>query len=298
MGEHAVFMDVKRFAVHDGPGIRTTIFLKGCPLKCLWCHNPEGILGKPQLSFYEHKCINCGECIKVCPTNAHSFSRDIHMFDYSKCRACGECEKVCLGDALKLYGKEFSVEEAVSAVLEDKDFFGETGGVTLSGGEPMLQVGFVSQFLTAVKKHNIHTAIDTSGCVPWEYYEQIVDTTDLFLYDVKHMDSNIHRSLTGKGNERILENLRKLSERRKRIEIRIPLIPGCNDTIENLTKVGEFLSTLCIEKVRVLPYHSMARIKYKALNMEDTMPNVMSPTDDQVQSAIEVLRRWGLNVTR
>lgn len=286
--------DVKRFAVHDGPGVRTTFFLKGCSLRCVWCHNPEGISAKPQLAFYAHRCVSCGECERVCPSGAHTESSGGHVYERQACRACGQCEAVCLGEALKQYGRAVSVDEAVRLALEDRDYYADTGGVTLSGGEPMRQAAFVEAALSALRRHGIHTAVDTCGCAPWEAYERILPLADMFLYDIKHIEPQRHRELTGQGNEAILRNLRALSEAGARVEVRIPLVPGCNDDIRTLEGIGTFLRTLRLERVKVLPYHALARSKYRALGLHDTMPQVESPTDERVREVAALLRAHGV----
>lgn len=285
-------MDVKRFAVHDGPGIRTTLFLKGCSLKCIWCHNPEGISYKPQLAYYTHKCIGCGECVPVCSNQAHTIGQNGHQLNRECCNGCGNCEAVCLGEALKLFGKEITVEEAVRIVLEDRVFYAKDGGVTLSGGEPLLQAEFCAAVASALREHHIGTAIDTCGCVPWSAFERLLPLSDIFLFDMKHIDPDAHRKLTGQDNALILDNLRKLSDAGARIEIRMPLVPGCNDSDETLDGIGRFLSEIHIEKMRILPYHSMARSKYAALGLEDTMPNVPSPDDAAIARAVACLQRY------
>ncbi|MBQ3090843.1 MAG: glycyl-radical enzyme activating protein [Oscillospiraceae bacterium] len=292
----AMLMDVKRFAIHDGPGIRTTLFLKGCPLKCVWCHNPEGIWPKPQMAYYLHKCIDCGECVSVCPTGAQTMTEEgRHSFDRERCIACGACAEVCLGEAMLRYGRTVDLEQALAIALEDAAFYGSTGGVTVSGGEPLLQAEFVAELLTALKARGIHTAVDTCGCVPWEKVEKVLPCTDMFLYDIKHMDPRQHRQLTGRSNERILSNLIRLSELGARIEVRFPMVPGCNDDMEQIAQMGVFLSGLHIERVKVLAYHSMARAKYAALGAEDTMPRVDTPTSDEMRAAVEQLRQMGVN---
>ncbi len=288
-------LEVKRFAVHDGPGIRTTLFLKGCPLHCLWCHNPESIASRPQLAYYAHKCIHCGECTAVCPTGAHTMKNGKHVFDRTRCRVCGKCETVCLGKALRFYGSQVTVEEALNLALEDRDFFGADGGVTLSGGEPLVQPEFCFELLTALKREGIDTAVDTCGCVGWEVLEKMLPVTDWFLVDFKHPDSATHKKLTGQGNELILANLRRLSEEGAWIEIRIPLVPGCNDSEPDLRAAGEILGKLRIERVKILPYHDMARSKYAALGMPDTLPDVVPPNDAALHRAVAILCEYGLN---
>jgi len=290
----AMIFDVKRFAVHDGPGVRTTLFLKGCPLHCLWCHNPESIAPSPQLGYYAHKCIDCSECAKVCPTHAHTMMGGKHRFDRAKCQACGLCESVCLGGALRLYGQTVTLPEALGLVLADRDFYGDTGGVTLSGGEPLLQSGFCRELLKQLKAANIHTAVDTCLYVKWPVIEEVRPFTDLFLVDLKHLDSARHRQLTGRGNELILDNLRQLAATGAGIEIRIPLIPGGNDDDANLLASGKLLDELHIKNVRLLPYHEMARSKYAALAMPDTMPQ--AELGRNMEHYTRLLRQFGLTI--
>lgn len=266
--------DVKRFAVHDGPGIRTTVFLKGCPLKCKWCHNPEGISPERQLSFLTHKCVNCGACANVCPNRANIIDDGIHKLIRKNCTLCGECVKVCFAGALKLYGVKMTACEVAEIVLEDRDFYRNSGGgLTVSGGEPLLQPEFIGELFSIVKGYDVHTAVDVCGAVPWSNIEKILDTTDLFLYDLKHPDPQAHKEGTGKDNILILENLRRLSDCGKSIEVRIPLIPGYNDTEENLRRAEKILSEIkTLTKTVILPYNDYARTKYTALDMPDTMP--------------------------
>lgn len=287
----------KRFAVHDGPGIRTTFFIKGCPLKCLWCHNPESISRLPQIAFIEHKCINCGECIGACPSNAHVMQEQKHIFLHQNCTKCLKCTELCTAEAMKLYGKETTVQEALELALEDIDFYKESGGgVTLSGGEPLTQSEFTFALLAALKEKSIHTALDTCCFVQQEKLQQSLPLTDIFLVDFKHANPEMHRKLTGQSNEIIKQNLQFLSDNNAKIEIRIPLVPNCNTDNVNIHETGKFLSTLNIETVKLLSYHSMARSKYVSLNMPDTMPITAPPSNEMIAEISDILKSCGLNV--
>ena len=203
----ATVSDIKRFAVHDGDGIRTTVFLKGCPLKCVWCHNPESISFNTQIAFYQNKCIGCGACTQVCPSAAHGIIDADHVFERSLCIGCGRCEKVCLGEALKFYGREMTVSELLPILLEDKVFYETSGGgVTISGGECLCHADFCAELLKSLKREGINTAVDTCGFVPKVALEKIAPFTDMFLYDIKALDEHVHIRCTGKSNKLILEN--------------------------------------------------------------------------------------------
>ena len=261
----ALISDIKRFAVHDGDGIRTTVFFKGCPLKCVWCHNPESLSFKPQVAFYENKCIGCGECQRE-----------------------GFTPEACLGEAKILYGKEVTVEELLPKLLEDKDFYETSGGgVTLSGGECLCQADFCADLLKALKNEGIHTAVDTCGFVSRDAIDQVLPYTDIFLYDIKAIDEEVHIKCTGQPNEIILENLKYIDSCNKSIEIRIPYVPEYNS--DQIEKIAEFLKPLKnIKKVNVLPYHNYAGSKYAALHMENTLPRIL-PTDEEIKKAEEML---------
>ena len=262
----ATIFEIKRFAVHDGDGIRTTVFFKGCPLRCVWCHNPEGLTAAPQIARYEHKCIGCGECKK------DNFTAED-----------------CLGEATVLYGKEVTLDELLPILLEDKDFYENSGGgVTLSGGECLIQADFCAELLKELKKQGIHTAVDTCGFVSKNALDKVIPYTDVFLYDVKAYDENVHIKCTGVSNKQILENLKYLDSIGKDIEIRIPYVPDFNDG--QIEKIACFLAPLKkITKIRVLPYHNYAGSKYKALNLPNALPNRL-PTDEEIQRAAEKIK--------
>jgi len=274
-----IVSDFKRMSVHDGPGIRTTVFLKGCPLRCLWCHNPENLTVRPSVSLTRKLCIGCGMCISACPQGVHSLREGARSLHREACTGCGKCVDACLPGALTLYGRPMSAEETAKRLLEDRTFYAESGGgVTFSGGEPMLQSEFLVETMRLLKAEGIHIAVDTCGDVPWQHFASVLPYVDLFLYDVKHMDDELHRRGTGAGNERILANLHALSEAGAAVEIRTPVIPGYNDASEHLTAVASLLAELDgVTAWRLLPYHSMAKGKYEALDMAYPMPETAMP---------------------
>lgn len=282
----ATIFEIKRFAVHDGDGIRTTVFFKGCPLRCVWCHNPEGLMRKKQLALYHHKCIGCMECATVCPTNAHTMRDDTHIFDRERCITCGKCAEVCLGEALTLYGKEVTVEDLLPILLADREFYENSdGGVTLSGGECLMQADFCRDLLCALKSEGIHTAVDTSGYVPRKAIEAVAPYTDIFLYDLKAYSEDTHIRATGQSNKIILENLRYLDNLGKAVEIRIPYVPEFN--VDEMDDIARFLAPLShITMVRILPYHAYAKSKYRSLDMDEQMPKTV-PTDEEMKAVRE-----------
>lgn len=292
----ATIFDIKRFAVHDGDGIRTTVFFKGCPLRCRWCHNPEGLTGAPVLARYTHLCTFCGACQKVCERGVHTVSGDeqTHTLDRERCVKCGACVSVCPANALRIYGRRVSVADLMPDLLADRLFYEESGGgVTLSGGECLLQADFCAELLQALKAESISTAVDTSGVVPEAAIRKVLPYTDRFLYDIKHMDPARHKEGTGMDNRQILDNLEMLFREGASVEIRIPFIPAYNGDM--MDAVGRFLADRpTLYGVRVLRYHNYASSKYLALDLPDTLPPL--PEDDGIAEAKETLRRYGVRV--
>ena len=250
----AFIFDIQRNSFVDGPGIRTTVFFKGCNLKCAWCHNPESQSPKPQMMFYRDKCTGCGKCKEICPTP-------------DNCILCGKCTFYCPADARKICGKKYTVDEVFAEIIKDKAYYDNSdGGVTFSGGECMLQIDFLAEILKKCKENGIHTAVDTAGHIPFESFKKILPYTDLFLYDIKIFDTQKHKQYVGVGNELILENLKKLFKANAKIWIRIPIIPDVNDSIEEMQLIRDFLDKNGKpEKIELLPYHAMGENKYSAI---------------------------------
>ena len=262
--------DIKKFAIHDGPGIRTTVFLKGCPLQCLWCHNPESQAGEPAISFMPEKCIGCGWCFEVCPQHCHSMYGDQHVFDRDQCTACGKCTEQCYAQALEIIGKEKNVTEVITEVMQDKAFYDNSGGgITISGGEPMAQFEFTKALLMEAKKHGLHTCLDTCGYTEFKKYKEILENVDIFLYDLKETDPFRHKEYTGVGLDLILENLQKLDDAGAKIYLRCPLIPGMNtrtEHIEAIAKIAKKLNNLL--EIDIMPYHPLGESKQKRLGLQ------------------------------
>jgi len=243
--------DIQKFSVQDGPGLRTTVFFKGCSLRCRWCHNPESWLPAPQLLYFQDKCTGCGVCRQVCSSET--------------CTLCGACAETCIAGARSLRGREYTVEEVMTLIRKDIPFYEKSGGgVTCSGGECMLQPAFLKGLLQACRKEGISTAVDTAGCVPYKHFEQILPDTDLFLYDIKCISPELHKEFTGADNGVILENYRRLLAAGAPVWVRIPVIPGFNHTPEEMEKLRAFLSQYRPQKVELLPYHALGVSKHRA----------------------------------
>ena len=288
--------DIQRFCMHDGPGVRTTVFFKGCPLSCAWCHNPETQSAKAELLFYRNKCIGCTACA-VCENEVHVFA-DAHRLDRERCIACGTCVSACPTGALELCGSEYDADTLLQLVQKDRAFFGASGGVTLSGGEPLMQSETVA-FLKLCKEHGISTAVETCGAVSWETMAPVLENTDIVLYDIKQMDSALHKQYTGVGNERILENLQNISEKTNcTIIVRCPVIPPCNDSAENFHALGRFLTEkkIRVSEINLLPYHNMGEGKREQLEPGTEGFTSHTPTKEEMEAHRDILRGYGFIV--
>lgn len=289
----AIVAGIKRSAVHDGAGLRTTVFFKGCPLKCVWCHNPEGIGFKPQIGFYKEKCMGCGSCVTECKKGAIRMENGRPVTDRSLCDGCMDCTAYCPGDAREGYGRSWSLEALLEKVLQDRFFYQNSGGgVTVSGGECLAQPEFVIAFAKALFEQGISVDVDTCGDVKQEIFTRIAPYTDTFLYDIKAIDPQVHKKCTARENGRILENLKYLCSIGAKVEIRYPYVPGWNDT--ECEAIGAFLKDLPITKIKVLGYHNFADGKYDALDLPNTLPDVTVLPED-VDKPVAVLRSFGLN---
>lgn len=290
-------LNVQKYSIHDGPGIRTTIFLKGCPLACWWCHNPESLSAKTEIVFLLNKCIGCGDCTKICPNAAITLTSQGVEKDGIKCSLCEMCVEACPTGAMEKLGHKKTVAEVMREIEKDSIFYEESGGgVTFSGGEALHQLEFLDALLTACKAKGIHTALDTSGYASWESIARIADKVDLFLYDIKLMDEEQHKQYTGVSNKPILENLEKLAAAQHRIWIRIPVIPGINDDEKNIKALGEFLSSLNLRDVYLLPYHNIAIDKYARLGKTYHLPDLASLSPSQMDHAAQSLKAFSLHI--
>ena len=279
MSLSATIFDIQRGSYVDGPGIRTTVFMKGCNLDCAWCHNPESQNAKPQRMFYKNKCVLCGKCVTVCPSGALTFDNS-PVLNPEKCTLCGKCALWCPADAISVCGKTMDTETVFREVRKDKAFYETSGGgVTVSGGECMLYPDFVAELLDKCKKDGIGTAVDTAGNVPFESLEKVIPFTDIFLYDIKCVTPEAHKKFTGIVNNRILDNYKLLISLGKRVIVRVPMTTECSANDEEFPKIAAFLNEYKPEKVELLPYHALGENKYRAIGREPEIFHAPSKED-------------------
>jgi len=293
-----LIFDIHKYAIHDGPGIRTTVFLKGCPLKCWWCHNPESQSSCIQIIYRQERCIRCGSCLETCPQGALQEKQNVITLDERLCDICGDCVKICYADARQLVGKEMSTSQVMAEIISDIPFFDQSGGgVTFSGGEPLFQSDFLLSLLQACKEQDIHTVLDTCGFSSWETLELIRPWVDLFYYDLKMIDAKEHYIFTGVSNQNILVNLQRLSQHGHHIILRLPILPGINDDEKSIFKVGAFAASLPhLDRVDILPYHRIGLDKYDRLNIPYKLPDLPQPSDDKINAVAQILSEFGLTV--
>jgi pyruvate formate lyase activating enzyme len=309
LDESGIISSIQRFSVHDGPGIRTTIFFKGCPLGCYWCHNPEAIHSGREIRYFAAKCIGCGTCLEICEHGGHVFEADGHIYLRDQCIACGECVEGCYAGALELAGERMTVQQVMGEILLDAPFYQKNnGGITLSGGEPLGQRKFAAAILHYCKSLDIHTAVETSGAFPWSCFQDLLPLTDYWIMDIKHVNDKAHKAATGCSNRLILENAHRLALTDKPLLIHIPVIPTFNDTEGTVKAIGEFVRGLVEQRceclggnvespgisVELLRFHRMAIDKYESLDIEYKAGSLEPPTRSEMRRFEEIIRSCGL----
>jgi pyruvate formate lyase activating enzyme len=293
-----IIFDIERFSIHDGPGIRSTVFFKGCPLNCWWCHNPESQAPEQEMWYWSRRCIRCGACLQACSPGAISLSGDLMITDETLCTACGDCVQACQAEAREMVGRRVTAAEVMVEVEKDIVFYDESGGgVTFSGGEPLMQPEFLYALLQDCKEKEIRTAVDTSGLAAWKTLQRISQSADLILYDLKLMDDASHRRFTGVSNELILSNLQSLASQGSAIAVRVPIIPGVNDDSTNLSRTGEFVASLArVPPISLLPYHKAGVDKYARLKKNYSLPEIQTPSDERMAEIAAMMMGFGLTV--
>ncbi|MGQ9559850.1 MAG: glycyl-radical enzyme activating protein [Candidatus Oleimicrobiaceae bacterium] len=304
-----IVFNIQRYSIRDGPGIRTTVFLKGCPLRCFWCHNPEGLNSRVEIMYHPRRCIGCGACVRACTQAAHALDKGRHRFSRRRCQGCGECAAVCPTQALVRCGQHMSSEEVVAEALRDVLFYRTSqGGVTVSGGEPLQQAQFAAAILKRCKEAGVHTALDTSGVGEWEQLATLLPVTDLVILDIKHVDSKKHREATGASCSDILANAARLMRTKVGLLIRIPVVPGFNDGRADMHAIVDVLHAMAMESdrgwgrgearlaVELLPFHKLAAEKYHALGRRYRATRLEPPSEQSVKVLREMFAACGFSV--
>jgi len=293
-----IITTIQRMSIHDGPGIRTTIFMKGCNLRCEWCHNPETWSNKNQLQYFQDKCLNCKECINTCRIDALKMTEDGLLIDRNKCSNCGECISTCFPEALTLVGQKVTIDEVIKIILQDKAFYDESiGGVTISGGEPLLQKAFIKELLMACKENNIHTAIETNLYSNWEFIEDLLPFVDLWMCDLKIADTSLHKIHTGHANEIIISNLKGLSVRNVPVIVRTPVIPGINDNFNAISEICNIIKDMNnLVYYELLGFHSLGFNKFESLGMINPLTNKEFMQKENLNKLYEIPLKLGINL--
>lgn len=292
--KNLLISNIQRFSTKDGPGIRTTVFFKGCPLRCKWCHNPETHITGYDIMYNEENCTLCGRCVVLCKKDAIKIENGKIVTDREKCVSCGECTDSCYYNAREVSGKRLSCDEICKIIERDIPFYSEScGGVTFSGGECLMFPDFLTELLKFCKQRRIHTCVDTSGFAPYSVFEKIMPYTDLFLYDIKAYSSSLHEALTGVPNEIIWENLEKLSKEGANINLRLPVIDGCNASLEEIEKIAERTASFGIKSANILPYHDMGKYKYTKLDIFYEGDLMKTPSDNMLKEIERIFKQYG-----
>jgi pyruvate formate lyase activating enzyme len=306
---NGIVFNIQRFSIHDGPGIRTTVFLKGCALRCFWCHNPEGLRIKPEIQFFPDRCIACGECVTACEHNAQELDGTVRSYHRERCVVCGQCIETCFAEGLQMTGKAMSVDEVFNEIQQDQAFYQASGGgVTLSGGEPLLQLAFSQALLARCRVEGIPTAIETTAHCKWEDLETILPVTDLVMMDIKHMDPEKHRAATGVSNERILENAARLAQNGYPLIFRTPVVPGVNDSVAEIAAIARFIQQITLAgqqnghypvvkpSYELLTFHQLAASKYHSLGLDYRSAGMVPPTRENMHQLEEAAEQEGVAV--
>jgi len=290
-------LSIARMTIHNGPGIRTLILFKGCPLRCLWCSTPEAQKDEAEIALYSGRCIHCEQCVPVCPTNAINLTGETVNINRAMCNSCGKCTQVCYTEAIKLLGQEMTIEELLTEAKKDATVYKHSrGGVTISGGEPLLNPEFTQELLRAFKEENINVGVDTCGHVPWTNIEKVLPYIDFFLWDIKHMNGEEHRKFTGVSNKLILSNARSVSERNVPLYIRVPVIPGYNDSEENIRATCEFARDLSsLVNIDLLPLHHLGKARYDSLNRAYPIADIPLIPDSVLHNIKRLVESYQLN---